>query len=212
MERTVVNQTWLKIVLMLPMVNINFCFAMVPQLKNNPFDVLSKKAEEKYRTTGITENAPEAQKTSDKNVQQNDQQKKLNMINSMPSSEKPLLAQHKEFSDDWWDALFGTCTGCERLSPHFHDYIGKSKRIIDCQKLLESNKQWTEVEQMAPAAKSIIMQGALERFGYNKSNGICNLACAICAGGDPNERLSGRGPHTALHMVSEIGRPAPHYP
>jgi hypothetical protein len=189
-----------------------------PQPKSNPFDALSKKSEEGYQKSGTEKEAPAAQKSSAKNEPPKVEEKKgwlQRLIGSSPSESNPILAKHKKFSDDWWNALFDPCTGCEKLTKEYfkaHPMHDKNRPKIKCDKLLKNNVQWKEIEAMPREAKKIVMQQALERFYNNKSNGVCNLACALCAGDDPDERLDSKDdPHTALHVVSSVG-PVPHYP
>lgn len=107
---------------------------------------------------------------------------------------KPIMLRRKQFSDEWWKDLFGKCKGCEAED---------TDRIISCEKMLAKNPQWEEVKSMNDDTKRIIMKRALHRFEYKDK--ACNLACALCAGCNPDERLDGYDPHTALHVVSMKG-------
>ncbi len=159
---------------------------------------------------GVADYLESAQNRFDKSAAQknNAQTKEQSTSNQKPTEKKepiiaqekkfigkPILAKHKQFSDRWWKELFGNCKEC----PNF-------AYKVDCKKMLETNKVWQEVEVMNAKAKQIVMRTALDNLQARQyDNHACIVACALCAGGDPNERMTIPDcEHTALHAVTSI--------
>lgn len=114
------------------------------------------------------------------------------------TASNPIMAKHKEYSDEWWKALWGSCKGC-----NYSDQ--DSRKPIDCKQMLADNPQWQEVkDDMNQKTKDIIMKRAVMRFHDDQD--ACNLACAACAGGNPDSRMEhnkgGGYLHTALHATA----------
>lgn len=176
------------------LVSVLCCNAMQNQ-EDNLFEKLARKAEEEYQKNTAEKNhekqegANDLQKTS---VALSDAKKQWDLMSWFRSESKPILEQYKPLSPEWFRALFGPCKGCE-----------DPNQIIYCKKLLKNNPAWQEVKPLSPEVKQIVMQYALDSISNEVENGPCYVACAVCVGGDPNERLSNTNlPHTALHLVS----------
>lgn len=118
-------------------------------------------------------------------------------IKPMPSRLHKLRAQTK-FSDEWWRTLLDKCDGC-----NLSDY--QNGEEIDCEWLLKKNSQWKEVQRMSPSEKNIVTQQALDELRrarwLDRPHMACNLACALCSGGDPNIRDQDQ--HLAAHVVMD---------
>lgn len=117
--------------------------------------------------------------------------KKPNVFEFCEPPSRPARIMAKQFSDEWWRSLFYSGRG-----------VVKENEVIDCDQLLANNPKWREVEKMDSAGKRIVMKRALDRFYDYEKKDKRNLACAICVGCNPDERLDGDSPHTALHLVS----------
>jgi len=184
-----------------------------PQKQDNLFDILSEQAEAEYLQLDMS---TASKKTIEQQLAQLSQEAEpqeesnatLTLMNLLQSRVSPILGSHPQFSDEWWKKLL-TCKGCTKHS-----------EVISCPKLLKDNPQWQEVDDMSPATKKIIMKKVLVHFyeqyrSYyeekdqddkekvsNNHKVACNVACALCVGANPDERLDGFEPHTALHAVS----------
>lgn len=170
------------------------------QPKGNRFSKLAEQAEALYGQSSASKQgqpeepaapapvAPPAQPPQE-------QKKSWSFFDYFKSESKPILARHKEFSDEWWSALWDRCRGCKYYAE------GESTQPIDCKKMLAANPQWKEVKNdMNQNAKDLIMKRALIRLHDDRD--ACSLACATCVGGNPDTRLEGASPHTALHVTS----------
>lgn len=186
-----------------------FCFlgttffidAMQDKLANkgkvDKFALLAQKAEERYQRSNNTQQQvitqPEVPKISVQEVVE--PKKQLAIQDSEMIKGNPKIIKHKEFSEEWWEKLFNPCVGCE-----------DRKRPLNCKELLNNNKQWQDVQTMSAQGKQIVMKRTMQRFyRHILSENVCTMACAVCAGGDPNERLDGEDPHTALHVAAGAG-------
>ena len=112
------------------------------------------------------------------------------------TSTPSILGRYKKFSETWW----GELRKCHRCPP-------RDERI-DCPKLLKENPAWLEVAKMPSRTKFLIMDNFLAEHNHYASVGdsLCNLACAVCAGTDPDQRhdgsISASSTHTPLHLAA----------
>ena len=164
----------------------------LPQAISESFAVFSQRAEELYHSSAGTKSAPAPVDLTVKPVEAVGAKlsKTPDVFEYCKSTSRTILSKHRQFSDEWWEKLFGSCTGCPK----------EKDRVIDCARMLDENRQWKEVASMSIDAKRMIMKRALYRFYEDDDS--CNLACALCADCNPDERLESTGPHTALHLVS----------
>lgn len=172
------------------------CLASAPAQPGDLFAKLEQEAEERYQQSSNDKKqdaepaATETAAAPAPEVKPPVEQKPWSFLDYARSPSKPIVIQHKQFSDDWWKNLWANCKGCkERNEP------------ISCPKMMADNPQWEEVLAMSREARAIVMARALKRFV--KEDDACNLACALCAGGEPDQRVEGENfPHTGLHLAS----------
>lgn len=167
---------------------------------NNPFERLTKKAEEQYKQSKDDGNLKhDNHNESKKNLSPISEEQKIKILEQQRATFKPHLGGFKKFSDEWWNTLF-KCEPCKFGLFKKQNLNTDRDNSINCEKLLSKNPQWREVEEMSQDAKQVIMKRALDKID-DKEAGACNVACAVCVGADPNTRNSDF--HTALHLVSE---------
>jgi hypothetical protein len=202
MNASLFKSLWLSVILIAPTISVAMNSA--PKKGDSIWDALARDAEGQYRRiynrrTPMPGVPPEllttfkssldTMKKRFKDTQSNEAGLRNLGKDDDTGGNGPILGQFKKYSDDWWNRLFDNCKGCQ----------DKSKKI-NCEKLLNDNPQWKEVAQMKYQGKSIVMKRALGR--YSKEQDACSVACALCAGGDPDSRDDSSHPHTALHLVA----------
>lgn len=171
---------------------------------SDKFEELNKRAAERYtKSNSAKQDQPEPPAAPVAPPVQLVQppQKQWSILDYFRSPIGPIMGAHKKFSDEWWNALWSPCKGC--------GYEERNNRQpIDCKQMLFDNPQWQEVEAMNQKTKDIIMKQALTRFARKKDS--CGVACATCAGGNPDSRED-EDHHTALHITAGDGGPY-HFP
>src|SRR3990167_6167848 len=118
------------------------------------------------------------------------------------ASTTPILAKHREFSDSWWQEL----RKCKACPP-------KDQRI-DCKKLLKENPAWLEVVPMNHKVKHVIMDSIMSSIpDTSKASDlqVCNLACAVCAGVDPDQRGTDAAGDSSTHRPLHEATIAKHF-
>lgn len=168
----------------------------LPKDASKDFSYCAKKAEDLYHSSVIVHAAPTPIDLPIKATVPTvaSQKKTPDVFEYCEPKSRTILSKYKKFSDEWWAKLFENRKSCP-------DYENK---IISCDDILKQNPQWKEVEVMGEGAKEIIMQRALFSFqcSLERKSSAYNLACAICVGCNPNERLKSDLPHTTLHIVA----------
>ena len=164
------------------------------------FERLSKRAEERYQRSSDKDGGKPKSKVADNNSQEKTAEvknEKPKVAEASKVKSEPILGKHKKFSPAWWDKLLKECKGCQ-----------DSNEIIDCDKLLKDNPQWQEIKEMDKSVKDLVMVRMLSKITKDKKLSACRIACAICAGGDPDSRNDEElkledwsGHHTAIHLV-----------
>ena len=169
------------------------------------FERLSKRAEERYQRSSDKDGGKPKSKVADNNSQEKTAEAKNEKPKVSEASKvksEPILGKHKKFSPAWWDKLLKECKGCQ-----------DNNEIIDCDKLLKDNPQWQEIKEMDKSVKDLVMRRMLNEVDTdNRSKSACRIACALCAGGDPNSRKDysviykgcdhcWKGSHLALHIA-----------
>lgn len=97
---------------------------------------------------------------------------------------KKWFEGHKE----WYKKLF-KCKKCLLANQEINEA-----------ELLSDHEQWKEFKKMSEADKDIVMQVVLTNF-IKRNHPCCNLARALCLGGNPNTFL---GNKSALYLVATL--------
>jgi hypothetical protein len=172
-----------------------------------------EEVEQRFHKNNKTQEIPVKQKSAGQEQQKPKEQKPINLqaaSGAFTQGKTSFLSVHRRFSDDWWKALLGQCTACDKSyksNPQSNmNQASEDDREIDCKVLLSENPAWNEVSRMSDHTKQAITKRVLTDLTEvhphdqaEREKQLCNFTCAICVGGDPNTRAENQ--HLALHEM-----------